>query len=89
MSHSFHQPEQDEYPAISRYKYLVQDEDLEEFVRPKTLQRDHRANWVPARDPALGKPWPIGFMLLFATCISALLWLWIIGAFLWIRHHFS
>ncbi|OYV44923.1 MAG: hypothetical protein B7Z75_02015 [Acidocella sp. 20-57-95] len=68
---------------------MIQDEDLEEFVRPKALQQGHRADRGQARDPALGKPWPIGFMLLFATCISALLWIWIIGAFLWVRHHFS
>jgi hypothetical protein len=48
-------------------------------------QEDDAVSAAPQRE----RIWPPGFMLLFVLFVSVLLWIWIVGAFLYIRQHFG
>ena len=74
MTQGFIYEKQHEYNAVGRYKYVSQDDIADEAVR-RTRENAHRA-------------WPLGFNVAFILCVSVLLWIWIIGACIWIEHHF-
>ncbi|MDE8350308.1 MAG: hypothetical protein POG74_12670 [Acidocella sp.] len=42
-----------------------------------------------ATPPRRERVWPPGFMLAFVLLVSVLLWIWIVGAFVFIRRHFG
>jgi hypothetical protein len=75
MTQSFIHEQQHEFNAVGRYKYVSQDDIADEAVR-RTRDQAQRA-------------WPPGFTVAFILCVSVLLWIWIIGAGIWIEHHFS